>query len=160
MTIDVAKRVLEGFDEAIAKRATEAYPDLGSARAYTKFVTETPEGKEMFKASLRSRRSVDQAAQDFPVPKAFGPAGEELNRLAAFMARDKSLSLTESYVRLLADPARRQLVSEVKREELSATRAVADSRWPLEQAERSSRTAEWVSGLDAVGRRRFRPATQ
>jgi hypothetical protein len=93
-------------------------------------------------------------------PEPTGPASKELEALAAFEAKSTGKSFAQSYTRLLTDPERKELVRRVRQEELSATRMVADSRWPLRQAERSSQTEEWVGELDRVGRHRFRPNSQ
>jgi hypothetical protein len=137
MTTEVAKRVIDDFDAAISKRASEAYPDLSGAQAFAKFVTTDPAGKEMLKASLRAR-TVTQSAQDFvPRQKAFGPNGEELNRLVHAMAGRGGLTMAESYSRVITDPRHAKLVAAVRAEEAKATAAVRDTRAPIRNAVRA-----------------------
>jgi hypothetical protein len=77
-------------------------------------------------------------------PKAFGPAGEELNRLAAEMGRSKNLSMQESFRSLRADPSRAELVRRSKEEVRRASEAATRQRLPLRQAEKESETRRWI----------------
>ena len=133
----------EDFEKDISRRA-EAFRAPGESReqAFTKYITTTSEGALLFKAAMAAKPR--QAAQDFPAPKAFGPAGRTLNELAASMAREKSLSMQESYSRLISDPSRENLIRQVREEERRATEAVTRQRWPLNRAERDSETREWL----------------
>jgi hypothetical protein len=128
-------------------------------QAYVRVSEQTEAGSLLLKAALRAPAPAPkQEVQDLPArPEPAGEASAELERLARFEAKAKGGSYEQNYVRLLTSPEHKQLVMRARAEELHATRMVADSRWPLENAERSSRTREWVGELDAVGRRRFRP---
>jgi hypothetical protein len=130
----------EFFENDIAKRA-EAIRRPGESReqAFSRFATETDDGRLLFKAATMAARSVAQAAQDVaPEQKAFGPAGRLMNELAVELARSKSLTLQESYSRLIVDPARADLVRRMREEEKRATDAVTRQRWPMWNAERES----------------------
>jgi hypothetical protein len=147
----------QDFENEIIKRA-ERRDGESSQQAFTRFITETETGRVLFKAAMLAPPR--QAPQDLPVPERPEPAGEasaELERLAQFEAKAKNVSFQQAYTRLLTSPEHRELVRRVKHEELTATRMVADSRWPLREAERASETREWVDSLNQVGRRRFRP---
>jgi hypothetical protein len=136
----------DDFESAIVKRAAAAYPGLSSQQQYSRFI-ETDPGKTLFKAATMAARSVAQAAQDWAPPqKSFGPAGEELNRLAASMARSKNLSLGESYSRLISDPTRADLVRRVKEEERKATQAVTNQRWSMWPGEKADESRQWLNG--------------
>jgi hypothetical protein len=118
---------------------------MSREQAFTKFVTTDPTGKLLFKASLPVARSVAQSAQGFgAAAKAFGEAGRQLNELAAAMARSKSLSMQESYSRLIADPSRAELIRRVREEEKRATEAATRQRWPLWPGEKESKTRSWI----------------
>jgi hypothetical protein len=139
------------FHAEIEKRAAAIPGDLSSYQKYAR-VVETPEGRELLKAATSAGRRVTQAAQDVaPEQKSFGPAGKLLNELASDLARSKSLTLQESYSRLITDPARSDLVRRVREEEKRATDAVYAQRWPLRNAERSSEN--WRLGHTAGSRR-------
>jgi hypothetical protein len=149
---DFEKRLTEGAE---AIRAAGETPE----HAYVRFI-ETEVGKALFRAAMAAPARA--AVQDLPMPKR-PPAGEAsaaLERLARFEAKAKNITYELAYTRILANPANKILASRVKSEELAATRMVRDSRWPLNQAEAASETLEWVAGLDEVGRRRLRPASQ
>jgi hypothetical protein len=149
----------DDFHREIEKRAAETRSSRESeAQAYTR-ILQTSEGKELYKAYRVAPMGKPpiQEAQDIPRPEPAGPASKALSELARFEAKAKNISYEQAFSRLLTSPDHRELVREVKREELSATRLVADSRWPLREAERTSQTRQWVDGLDAVGRRRLRP---
>jgi hypothetical protein len=149
------------YHHEIEKRAGQSRRKGQSfQQAYAKFL-ETEEGNLLFKAYKAApvAKPEVQAPQDLR-PEPAGPASKELESLAAFEAKSTGKSFAQSYTRLLTDPDRAELVRRVKQEELSATRMVQDSRWPLNEAERTSQTRDWVGRLDEVGRRRFRPNSQ
>jgi hypothetical protein len=131
-------RELERLAKA-AKRSTESMP-----QAYTRIATETPEGRELFKAYHNAPvgKQPVQAAQDLPY-QPVGDASAELERTAREAARSKNISYERAYTALLTDPTRKELVARVRREELDATRMVRDQRWPNNQAEQQSKTRDW-----------------
>jgi hypothetical protein len=125
----------EEFETDLAKRAAAAFPDLTPAKAFTKYATETDDGKVLFKAANLSN-TVRQQSQDIvPRQKSFGPAGDEVNALIERMIRD-GLSLAASYSRVIEDPRHAELVRRYKEENAKASVAVRDSRAPIRNAER------------------------
>jgi hypothetical protein len=152
------------YHAEIEKRAEAIRaPGMSREQAYTKVITETPAGKELLKAyrSAPVAKPPVEAAQDLPErPEPAGEASKELERMAAAESKRTGKSFAIAYTALLTSPEHRELASRVKREELSATRMVRDSRAPLLEAERESLTESWVGDLDAVGRRKQRPWSQ
>jgi hypothetical protein len=130
----------DDFHRAIEKRAKETRLDgETSAQSYTRIATQTPEGRELFKAY--GNAPPRQAAQDLPVPKMpepAGPASRELDELARWMAKDKGISFQQAHARLQADtdPQRKALVARVRREEMEATQRVREARSPITAATR------------------------
>jgi hypothetical protein len=135
----------QDFEEDIAKRAEATrLPGESREQAWTRFATATDDGRLLFKAAMLAPPR--QFAQDLTreKPKADGPASEELERTARAMAKEKKLTYQQAYSRLISDPDRKELLAEIRREEERARRAVSDQRWPLHNAERESRTKEWI----------------
>jgi hypothetical protein len=128
------------YHDEIEKRARETRLEgETAAQSYTRVITQTPEGRELFKAYRRAPAPV-QAAQDLvrEKPKAAGPASEELDELARAMSKDKGISFQQAHARLQSDtnPERKALVARVRREEMEATRTVREARWPITTATR------------------------
>jgi len=148
-----------GFDRDVYHREIEKRaaatkrPGESAAQAYTRVITEDPAGRELFKAVRMAPAPIEpprQAAQDTK-PKPAGPASEQLERMARAMAKEKKLTYQQAFSRLITDPDRKELLEEIKREESRQRAQVSDSRWPLHNAERESRTREWMNGDRRVG---------
>src|SRR5271166_3585779 len=126
------------FENDISKRS-EAIRRPGESReqAWTRFATETDDGRLLFKAAMKAPplEPPQQAAQDLK-PEPAGPASEELERLARSMAREKRYSYQRAYSELYTDPDRAELVARVKREEAELRARVSAQRFPLHNAER------------------------
>jgi hypothetical protein len=122
------------FHKALEKRA------LGSrrvgesfAQAYSRESTETPEGRELFKAAVRAPAPV-QAAQDLVPrrkPEPLGPAARELQDIADKMAQAKGISRVKATGKIMSDPEHGPLVRRVLAEELTTTDEVKRQRWSL-----------------------------
>jgi S-adenosylmethionine:diacylglycerol 3-amino-3-carboxypropyl transferase len=84
-----------------------------------------------------------QRAQDLK-PEPAGPASEELDRLARSMAREKKYSYQQAFSRIYSDPERAELVARVRQEEAELRARVAAQRFPTRNAERESKTREWI----------------
>jgi hypothetical protein len=141
------------FHAEIEKRA-QATRLAGESpqQAYTRIVL-TPEGKELLKAYRNAPvgKPEEQEPQGLK-PEPIGDASAELERLARSVARQKSISYERAYVQLLTDPSRAELARRVREEEMSATRAVRDSRWPIRAAEREFER-DWRLGRNAASAR-------
>jgi hypothetical protein len=145
--VDIAKRFVEpggdpggvtkaDFEDELRKRAAAAYPNLPFASAFSAYARNDRDGQFLMRAVLKAERAVTQAAQQLPPMKSFGPAGEELGRLARWMARSKSISHQQAFKTLYSDPSRAELVRRVREEERRATEAVRGQRAPIRNAER------------------------
>jgi hypothetical protein len=139
----------EDFENDIAKRAeTIRRPGESREQAWTRFATETDDGRLLFKAAMKAPPMAPPraAAQDLSrVKPSAGPASEQLQRMAEKMAKEKKLSVAQAYSRLISDPDRKELLDEIKREEArQRSSMVSASRWPLHDAERQSKTREWI----------------
>jgi hypothetical protein len=149
------------LDREIKKRAAATRaPNESEAQAYTRIML-TDDGRELYKA-LRAAPAAappKPAVQDVK-PEPAGPASKELEDLARDMARAKSYSYQQAFSRLYTDPERKALVRRYDKEQEELKQRITNARFPLNNAERSSRTESWVRELDAVGRHRFRPNSQ
>jgi hypothetical protein len=142
----------EDFNAEIRKRADVSFPShLSPQQRFTKFVTETAEGKLLFQAVLKAERVEQQAVQDLTPPqKASGPAGRRFNEMAYATARANAISLGAARSRIAGDPAHADLMRRYKEENERATRAVYDQRRPIWNAERQFSR----DGKDSLGRSR------
>jgi hypothetical protein len=137
--------------EAEIEKRSEDYRRPGESRqqAFTRFATETPEGKALMKAALAAPPAAPPkfADQDLvPEKPPGGPASEELMRLARSMAKERKLTVDQAAARILSDPTRKDLLAEILREERRARTMISESRWPLNDAERQSETRRWMDG--------------
>jgi len=129
-TIDFAKALVAGghdrglkrqdFEAEIARRAEDVRrPGETPEQAFAKYMTETDDGKLLFKASKLAPS--DDAAQDLvkpDEPKPVGPASARLQQMARIAAQEQRLSYQQAYTRLLTHPDHRELADRVKAEEL------------------------------------------
>jgi hypothetical protein len=152
----------DDYHREIEKRSSATKrPGESEAQSYARYIVEDPAGQLLFKA-YRAAPMAKPEVQD-PQELKYEPVGDasaELERLARNEAKAKNTTFARAYTAILTDPTHAELARRVKAEELSATTMVRDSRWPLNEAERTSLTRQWVGELDAVGRRRMRPNSQ
>jgi hypothetical protein len=125
----------QDYEEDIAKRAESIRnPGESDAQVFTRYVTETEDGRLLFKAAIAAKPR--QAPQDFVATEkpAAGPAASEMNRVVdEFMSKNPKLSRSQAYDRVFTD--NRELAARVKAEE-HATKQVAAQREPIRAAER------------------------
>jgi len=137
----------QDYEDAIHKRAESIRrPGDSKQQAFTRYAVETDDGRALMKAALAAPPMAPpkQAPQDLK-PKSAGPASEELERMARAMAKERKLTVAQAYSRLISDPDRKEMLAEIKREEARARAQISESRWPLHDAERQSKTREWLS---------------
>ena len=109
------------FEAEIAKRA-ETIRRTGETKeqAFTRFMTETPEGRVLFKAAkLAPVAEVKAAETKSPVRKR-GPAHDEIDRLARAHAREKNVSYASAFAKVMVEPENRELAARVLAEERAA----------------------------------------
>jgi hypothetical protein len=149
------------YHHEIEKRAAETRRAGESPQqAYARYATETLEGRELLKAYHNAPAAKPEPAVQDLKPEPAGPASKELESLARDMAREKKYSYQQAFSALYTDPERAALVRRYDKEQAELKQRITDARFPLNDAERESRTKDWVGELDAVGRRRFRPNSQ
>jgi hypothetical protein len=127
------------FEAEISKRGEAMRREGDSpAQSFTRYATETPEGRLLLKAAVMAPKPVE-APQDFadPNPKPAGPAHAEMDRLARDLAKEKKISFERAFTNLYTDPDRKELVARLNRESAEAMRRVHEQREPIWAAERA-----------------------
>jgi hypothetical protein len=145
------------FHAEIEKRAAQSRRHGESKQqSYSRFITESAEGVELFKALRRAPAAPPQAPQDTatrntkPLP---GPASEEMAALARKLSRERKISYAQAYTRLFESEAHRDLRDRIKVEEAEATRAVRDQREPIWRAEEELERDDFRLGSSPGSRR-------
>lgn len=139
----------DDYHAEIEKRAAKnRLPHETVEQSYVRQITETEEGKTLFKAlkaaPVPTLPLQTQAAQDF-VPRSRGPASDKMDQLVDEFERNyaransKKLTRQPSYERVFNDERNRILREQVKAEERSTTSVVADARAPITSAWRAAR---------------------
>jgi hypothetical protein len=127
----------DDFHEEIEKRAAATRRAGESAeKAYTRYITETDAGRELFKAYRNAPAGPEpvQAAQDVE-DEPDGDASRELRQMANAMANEMNITSAQATWRLMSDPRRQNLVRRVLAEERSASGKVREQRKPIRLAQ-------------------------
>jgi hypothetical protein len=132
-----------GLDKAminaeIQKRAEAEIrePGLSPQQLYTRYVTTTDAGRELFKAVGRAPdpRPAVQDLSNVRGPISAGESSRDLNALAQEMADKMKVSREKAYTALWVDPRRAELVARVKQEERDLQEWMRGQREPTQAA--------------------------